>query len=265
MLTHWASHYRRSNSYSIRPQGCATTAPCFSGGSRSSQCPPASFTAPWSRLASPRALTTASRCLEEEQGYVEPLMRLLGSQEIRSIDTSAFENATDIHDLNDPLPANLHAQFSAVIDSGTIEHVFNLPQALKNAMELVALDGHLVLISPTNNDAAHGFYQLSPELLFRSLGAENGFEIESFLIREDRGSWYEVIDPLEVGAHAEFRSRRTTYLYVIARRKELVPVFRRWPQQSDYVTAWSGQPVRATSSLRIRAITSSKNLARAAR
>src|SRR5437763_1392135 len=67
-----------------------------------------------------------------EHHFCEELFRLLGANEVSSFDASEFENATNIHDMNLPIPAAWHERFSCVYDGGTIEHVFNLPLALKN-------------------------------------------------------------------------------------------------------------------------------------
>jgi hypothetical protein len=171
-------------------------------------------------------------------GYAEPLFERLGATEIRSMDASPFEAASDVHDLNEPIPSSLKARFSAVIDGGTLEHVFNFPQAIANALEMVELGGHLLLITPTNNEDGHGFYQFAPELFFRVLSPENGFSMERVLLKEHLDPhWYEVTDPAKLG-RSQFRSRGTAYLYAVARRVELVRPFRRWPQQSDYASAW---------------------------
>ena len=177
--------------------------------------------------------------LTEGGGFAEPLLARLGAEEIRSMDASPYEGASDVHDLNEPIPAALKQNFSAVIDSGTLEHVFNFPQAIANAMEMVELGGHLLLLSPTNNEPGHGFYQFAPELFFRVLSPENGFSVERVLLREYLGRhWYEVADPAELGHRSQFRSRGIAYLYVRARREEIRTPFDSWPQQSDFVAAW---------------------------
>ena len=56
-----------------------------------------------------------------------------------------------------------------MIDSGSLEHVFNISQALRNCLEMVESGGHFISIGPANNAMGHGFYQFSPELYFRIL------------------------------------------------------------------------------------------------
>jgi hypothetical protein len=64
--------------------------------------------------------------------YAEEFFRLLGAQSVESIDASEYEGATHVHDMNLPVPRELLGRFSVVHDGGTLEHVFNVPQALKN-------------------------------------------------------------------------------------------------------------------------------------
>jgi hypothetical protein len=190
-------------------------------------------------------------------GFVEALLMHLGADEVRSLDASGYEGATDVHDLNEPAPTALHGRFSAVIDGGTLEHVFNLPEALRSAMVMVEPGGHLILMVPCNNSPGHGFYQVTPELVYRSLSRENGYEMRLCYLHEDRGGWYAVVDPSDVGRRCEFRTRRTAYLFVVARRVSAAPVFANWPQQSDYTTEWSG----ANASRQTTPTSSAKRLA----
>lgn len=173
-------------------------------------------------------------------GYADPLFTAMGAEQIVSIDASSYEGASEVVDLNDELPKDLEAKFSAVLDGGTIEHVFDVKRALSNAMQMVEIGGHLLLITPTSSSSGHGFYQFSPELFWRALSEDNGFAIERFLLK-DRSTrrWYEVADPEMLGRRVEFQTKGTSYLYVCARRVRDVPLFAAAPQQSDYARAWT--------------------------
>jgi SAM-dependent methyltransferase len=184
-------------------------------------------------------------------GYAEPLFESLGATVVRSIDASAYEHASDVHDLNEPLPEGLAAQFTVAVESGTVEHVFNLTEALRSAMRLPKVGGHLVFMTPCNNAPGHGLHQLTPELLYRTFSPDHGYTVKRFLLRENRGRWYEVRDPAVVGRRCEFRTRRTAYLFVLAERTADVPLFPSWPQQSDYSAEWAGQPPTMSRSARL--------------
>lgn len=161
----------------------------------------------------------------------------LGAQSLDVLDASSYEGADLTHDLNSPLPTAFHKRWSCVIDGGTLEHVFNFPEAIKTCMEIVEKGGHLILITPWNNWAGHGFYQFSPELFYRILSADNGFLLERMLIHQD-GKWFSIKDPDSLGMRVEGNGSQPTQLFISAKKLKTVPIFSQWPQQSDYSKAW---------------------------
>lgn len=184
--------------------------------------------------------------------FADSLLRSLGAEELAVMDASDFEGADIVHDLNLPLPVEHHGQYSLVIDAGTLEHVFDVPVALRSVLSAVRPGGHFVSITPTNNESGHGFYQFSPELWFRVLSPENGYELEELLIREmhPQGRWYRVSDPAVLGGRVGFVTRKVAYLFVRARRVEAVEPLRSAPQQSDYALRWDGGAARSLSTVR---------------
>jgi hypothetical protein len=175
-----------------------------------------------------------------ENRYSERFFSLLGAQEISSIDYSPFEGATIIHDMNAPVPDGLRQRFSLVLDSGTLEHIFNICQALRNCMEMVEPGGHFIQVNAANNYMGHGFWQFSPELIFRVFSPANGFRVEAVLLHEvlPGGAWYAVADPDLVRSRVELCNSSPTYVLTVARRVEITEIFASPPQQSDYVALW---------------------------
>jgi hypothetical protein len=176
------------------------------------------------------------------------LHRFLDVRELIALDHSGYEGAALTHDLNQPLPARLHEQFDTVIDSGTLEHVFNLPIAVASCMQLVKRGGTLFLSAPANNLCGHGFYQFSPELWFRLFDNANGFTLTRLVLvthpfpgaeLSRRQTWYDVSDPADLGARVPLVTSTPAFLMVEARRVDVVPVLTSPPLQSDYVTRWS--------------------------
>ncbi len=178
--------------------------------------------------------------------FAEPLFTLLGARQVSSVDASDYEQATHVHDFNQPIPATLVNRFSVVHDGGTIEHVFNVPQAFKNCMEMVRVGGHFIQVNVANNCMGHGFWQFCPELIYRIFSRENGFQIKAVLLHElntgvsgaSRGRWYKVDDPAADHNQVALINRRTTYICTIAQRVAEAKIFSRFPQQSNYVEAW---------------------------
>ena len=181
-----------------------------------------------------------ARLFKEADGYAEPLLQALGAARIISLDASSYEGASRVADLNAEIAPDLENAFTTVLDSGSLEHVFDFRAAIANCMRMVAPGGHLLIVTPANNMVGHGFYQFSPELFYRVLSESNGFLIERMLVTELSSlRWYDVADPAVLGTRVQFRTYRPTYLCVIARRVALRPVLAHPPQQSDYVSKWA--------------------------
>ncbi|MES1219056.1 MAG: hypothetical protein ABUT20_26350 [Bacteroidota bacterium] len=175
--------------------------------------------------------------------YSEPIFQILGASEIDSMDYSDYENATIIHDLNSPIPENLKNKFTAVVDGGTIEHIFNFPMAIRNCMEMLKTGGSYIGITPANNIMGHGFYQFSPELYFNIFSEANGFKVVKMLIVTQHvdgtySSWYEVANPRQLKSRITLTNSKPTFLMVFAQKIEEKLLFEKTPQQSDYEMVW---------------------------
>ncbi len=195
-------------------------------------------TARWCQLDNVDSLT--DEIYRQADQYAEPLLRAMGANQIDSIDVSDYEGANIIADMNHPIDRSLHRKYSLVIDGGSLEHIFFFPTAIKNCMEMVDVGGHFFSINGTNNFSGHGFYQFSPELMYRVLSPENGFEVTEMLIweRYAGSTVYVVKDPKDVGGRVMAQTNRETFLTVIARRTHQTEIFQTTPQQSDYVVDW---------------------------
>ena len=181
--------------------------------------------------------------------YAEALLRdLLGAARVEALDATAYEGASIVHDMNAPLPKRYACSFDAVIDGGSLEHIFNLPVAIANCMRATAVGGRFFSFTVANNFLGHGFYQFSPELFFRALAPAHGFAIERVLLIEyshpsiERARVcrrYEVRDPAAVGSRVTLVNGRPLLIQVQARKlAHFAEPFAVAPQQSDYVAAW---------------------------
>jgi SAM-dependent methyltransferase len=186
--------------------------------------------------------------------YADQFLRECLAASVTVLDASDYEGADRVHDLNQPLPADLHEQFDAVIEAGTLEHVFNFPVAIASLMAALKVGGTLFLTTPANNLCGHGFYQFSPEIMYRIFSAENGFAMRHVTFLEARFPAVEsapmvrvreVADPAIIGRRVGLRSRRPVMMAIEATRVERRNLFERAPLQSDYVARWqSGQEGR---------------------
>ncbi|MEO8526184.1 MAG: hypothetical protein ABI460_15770, partial [Caldimonas sp.] len=170
--------------------------------------------------------------------YFEPLMeQWFGAASVDSVDASAYEQATLLHDMNLPWPADQPGlgSYDAVLDFGCLEHVFDFPVAWRNCAALCRVGGHIFHSLPANNLAGHGFYQFSPELFFNLYRAKNGFELVGlwFAQKADPKHWWKVADPITVRRRVTLRNSHEVYMLVVARKLADVGTMPT-PQQSDY-------------------------------
>lgn len=181
------------------------------------------------------------RLLDPTNEYSEEFLSILGAKEIIAVDASDFEGAHIIHDMNQQIPERLDSAFDLVVDGGTLEHIFDLPTALRNATRMVRPNGTFISLTQANNFCGHGFYQFSPELYYRFLCPENGYVVDSCVLWEDipGSSFYQVPDPDAVQDRINLTSEFGIYMFVQATRQGAVS--REFvPQQSDYQRLWEG-------------------------
>ncbi|MHB9027043.1 MAG: hypothetical protein ACYC7E_23145 [Armatimonadota bacterium] len=116
------------------------------------------------------------------QGYLADttFFTALGFTECRSLDFADFEGADILFDLNSPtVPDELLESCDVIIDGGTLEHVFHLPNALANLFRLLKKSGRIIHLSPSSNHLDHGFYMFSPTF-FYDYYSVNRFTINTF-------------------------------------------------------------------------------------
>ena len=182
--------------------------------------------------------------------FADGLLRLLGAQEIVSVDKTDFEGATLLHDLNERFPESYRGRFSFVFDGGTLEHIFEYPTALRNCLELVAKGGHFLTITPAHSMMGHGFYQISPELFFRVFSAENGFALRQIVLYEAAktdADFFAVNDPSVTHHRTDLTAAEPMLLAALAQRTEEAPILVRPPQQSDYAAHWARHQAAAAN------------------
>ena len=107
------------------------------------------------------------------------LFKLMGFREAVTLDYSDYEGAEIICDLNHSLAEALLAKtgrFDLIVESGCLEHIFNVPQVLQNLYRLAADGGVVVHVAASSNLVDHGFYMFSP-MLFQDYYSANHWNI----------------------------------------------------------------------------------------
>ena len=135
-------------------------------------------------LSSPGDITFSHKPEFAEKGYMsdECLFRSLGFADSKSLDYSEYEAASYRFDLNsDDVPQHLVDAFDVIVDAGTIEHVFHIPNVLSNVHRMLRRGGRIIHLAPSSNHMDHGMYMFSPTL-FWDFYEVNQFEISNFKI-----------------------------------------------------------------------------------
>jgi len=180
--------------------------------------------------------------LTQSKYFEEILSLVFGAKELDSIDASGYEGASIIHSLNEPLKTD--KRFTAIMDFGCLEHVFNFPMAIDNLINLCEVNGHILHYLPANNCCGHGFYQFSPELFFSLYAVNRGFaNTQVFFVewQEDPSVWFEIKSPIELHARVNIANSCEGYLLVkTTKLANAISPMNEPPQQSDYLAAWDG-------------------------
>jgi hypothetical protein len=91
------------------------------------------------------------------------------------IDVIKHRGVEEFLDLNEPLLEHFYKRFDLVVDTGTLEHCFNVGTAFKNMCDMVKVGGVVVTSAPYSRPY-HGYYNFVQETYTDGFGT-NGFEI----------------------------------------------------------------------------------------
>lgn len=167
--------------------------------------------------------------------------KLLGLNSIEALDYSDFENAEVVHDLNAPLPDELKGRFDLIVDSGTIEHVFDVRQVLTNISLLLKPGGRIIHISPANNYVNHGFYQFGPTIFFDYYGVNGFTDLRGFIVEHDTYlSESRPWEIFEITTDAEHLTSKQSLLVLFLAEKTVDSTADKVPIQSCYQRVYQG-------------------------
>ncbi|MDE0800548.1 MAG: hypothetical protein OSB02_07400 [Rhodospirillaceae bacterium] len=97
--------------------------------------------------------------------------------ELTVIDFKEVRGNEIIVDLNVPIPDELDGQFDIVFDGGTMEHCFNVAQAVINILGMAKVGGYIYHTNPLVV-INHGFYSFSPTFYY-DFYTQNGHKLTS--------------------------------------------------------------------------------------
>ena len=174
------------------------------------------------------------------------LFRLFGFDEVLSLDASDYEGADIIFDLNGAgIGQVLDEPVDLVVDGGTIEHVFHVPNCLGNIFEALKEGGQVMHMSPANNHLDHGFYQFSPTFFHDYYRANRFADLSIQLVRteqvENAAPWtFTDYRPGDLREVSKGTLDDKVYLSFVIARKSADSTANAVPQQGYYEqTMWN--------------------------
>src|SRR5437899_4151427 len=123
-----------------------------------------------------------------EDGFVTDteFFEAMGIHDRTSIDIPGSANRPNlIHDLNQPIPADLRGRFNLVIDPGTMEHVFDVRTGLTNVVHALAPGGTVIHFVPIYSYNG-GYFSINPNVMHDFYEANGFTDIRSYVIMWDR-------------------------------------------------------------------------------
>lgn len=210
----------------------------------------------------PRLVMLGRQDMPTDAGSPEAFFGRMGFPVVDSLDITADEGASIVHDLNTPIGEDLEQQFDCVYDGGTLEHVFDVKTNLFNIHNMLRGGGAIVHAVPVNNWVNHGFFQVSPALL-TGFYDENGYEIAKLkLFGVVKGATINVFsiaeysgaDVVRLGLSSRITFPASTeFAYMVSMVfvafKPLVHVPARIPQQPFYNPKYAGDEYRSAKKM----------------
>lgn len=127
-------------------------------------------------------------------------------------DVSKIRKSEIFLNLNEELPIIYEEKYDLVIDTGTLEHCFNVGVAFINMLKLLKKDGIVLTASPINNPN-HGFWNFSP-CVYENFFRENSWKMLFYLATDGADK---IIDINDLNSK-NFNAPRKSIQYVVAQR-----------------------------------------------
>lgn len=184
--------------------------------------------------------------------YAEEVFQDMYGHKLYSLDGFAHEDPDIVWDLNEPVPAEMEESCNCIIDGGTMEHVFHVPQLVSNCLRMLKPGGFYISMVPTNNFNGHGLYQFSPDFFYSVFTGANGMKIRDvFIVKFSAKNkvWRINSSPAATGERIQFDVNTQTEIYVIAEKIGPTPE-KLSAQQTDYEEGWyeEGRSITNTAS-----------------
>ena len=128
--------------------------------------------------------------IDKKYMHMNDLFHMLNFDNVDSMDAFDNEKPSIVHNLNNPVPVDLHEKFDVIFDIGVIEHVFDIRQAIENIVRMLKNKGVVLFYNPMIGSLNQCFYNLQPTFFFDIFKA-NGFdELSLYFVNKPR-YWFD--------------------------------------------------------------------------
>lgn len=166
------------------------------------------------------------------------LFALFEVASLDSIDRSDYENATILHDLNQPIPEELKEKFDYLIDGGVLDHLINIGTAMENMGSMLKLGGRIFGWDVSTNCTVGSYCVFTPAFFFDWFAINNYENCRTFMVEGyDLGMHSHIalyaIDPTKLDKYF-FTSRFLTMHFFAQKRIDGTTTLNKLPVVEDY-------------------------------
>jgi hypothetical protein len=159
----------------------------------------------------------------------ESLFDVMGMK-LTVVDLVASRGGERIVDLNEPLAADLVGAFDIVLDAGTMEHCFNVGQAVRNILAMAKVGGFVIHMNPMTM-INHGFFNFSPTF-YHDFYGQNGHQLIAPICGVSTNGIKVNYQKVDHTRRQRVPDSTTMVLSVARKLNDSVPI---WPMQSKYL------------------------------
>lgn len=147
-----------------------------------------------------------------------------------AVDLVASRGSERIVNLNEPLASDLVGAFDVVLDAGTMEHCFNVGQAIRNIIDMAKVGGFVVHLNPMAM-INHGFFNFSPTF-YHDFYGQNGHQLVAPIYGVSVNGINVTSYKLEPTKRLNVDDRNAMIMSVVRKAHGKPPA---WPMQSKYL------------------------------
>ena len=159
--------------------------------------------------------------------------QMFGVDSLSCLDVTEYEGADIIHDLNYPVPEDLHGKFDFIIDGGTFDHLVDARMAFINVVRMLKPGGRVFQWDAASNfTGTPAYYSFGANVFFDFYTANRFADVKVFIANAQK--YGGTNDPWELWEYRGFDTVDTRLLRCPARLQQLSIVLAEKAPDSTY-------------------------------